>query len=131
MKVVLDTNVFISGVFWKGDSNRIILAWKEGKIKLVVSLEAISELARVLRDSKIKMPHELIKEWIDLIIKNSELVKIQNKIKIIKEDPTDDIFLETALIGRAKYIITQDAHLLKLKEFRGIRIITPGDFLKK
>lgn len=131
MKVVLDTNVFISGVFWKGDSNRIILAWKEGKIKLVVSLEAISELARVLRDFKIKMPHELIKEWIDLIIKNSELVKIQNKIKIIKEDPTDDIFLETALIGRAKYIITQDAHLLKLKEFRGIRIITPGDFLKK
>lgn len=130
MKVVLDTNVFISGIFWKGVPNKIILAWRQGKFTLVTSLEAIKELIKVLKDFKIGLPDELIKGWVDLIVENSELVMIEKKLKVIKEDPDDDVFIETALVGNAKFIVSQDKHLLKLKEFEKIKIITPSEFLR-
>ena len=72
MKVVLDTNIFISGIFWKGASNKVILNWKEGKFTLVTSLEAVSEIIKVLKDFKIRLSDEMIKEWIDLIIEDFE-----------------------------------------------------------
>ena len=130
MKVVLDTNIFISGIFWKGSSNRIITNWKEGKFTLVTSLEAISEVIKILKDFKIKLSDEMIKEWVDLIVRNSMIVEPKEKISIIKDDPKDNIFIETAVAGNVDYIVSQDNHLLKLKEFRGIKIITPEEFNK-
>ena len=130
MKVVLDTNIFISGIFWKGSSNRVISSWKEGKFTLVTSLEAFSEIIKVLKDFKIKLSDDMIKEWIDLIIRNSIIVEPIEKITIVKDDPKDNIFIETAVAGNVNYIVSQDNHLLKLKEFRGIKMITPEEFNK-
>jgi len=121
MKVVLDTNIFISGIFWKGSSNK-------GKSTLVTSLEVISEIIKVLKDFKIRLSDEIIKEWVDLIVRNSIIVEPKDKIKIVKNDPKDNIFIETAVAGNVDYIVSQDNHLLKLKEFRGIKIITPEEF---
>ena len=130
MKVVLDTNIFISGIFWKGSSNKVILNWREGKFTLVTSLEAVSEIIKVLKDFKIKLSDDMIKEWVDLIVRNSIIVEPKEKISIVKDDPKDNIFIETAVAGNADYIVTQDKHLLKLKGFRGIKIITPEEFNK-
>ena len=130
MKVVLDTNIFISGIFWKGSSDKVITNWREGKFTLITSLEAVSEIIKVLKDFKIKLSDEMIKEWVDLIVRNSIIVEPKEKIKIVKDDPKDDIFIETAVAGNVDYIISQDNHLLKLKEFRGIKIITPEEFNK-
>ena len=130
MKVVLDTNIFISGIFWKGGSNKVILNWKEGKFTLVTSLEAVSEIIKVLKDFKIKLSDEMIKEWVDLIVRNSMIVEPKEKIEAVKDDPKDNIFIETAVVGNADYIISQDNHLLKLKDFGGIKIITPEEFDK-
>src|SRR3990167_2670643 len=130
MKVVLDTNIFISGIFWKGSSNRIIANWKGGKFTLVTSLEAISEIIKILKDFKIKLSDEMIKEWVDLIVRNSMIVDPKEKIEAVKDDPKDNIFIETAVVGNADYIISQDNHLLKLKDFGGIKIITPEEFDK-
>ena len=130
MKVVLDTNIFISGIFWKGSSNRVITNWKEGKFTLVTSLEAASEIIKILKDFKIKLSDEMIKEWVDLIVRNSMIVEPKEKIAIVKDDPKDNIFIETAVAGNADYIVSQDNHLLKLKDFRGIKIITPDEFNK-
>ena len=130
MKVVLDTNIFISGIFWKGSSNRVINNWREGKFILVTSLEAVSEIIKILKDFKIKLSDEMIKEWVDLIVRNSMIVEPKEKIVIVKDDPKDDIFIETAVAGNADYIVSQDNHLLKLKEFRKIKIITPEEFNK-
>ena len=55
MKIILDTNVFISGIFWKGSSNKVISNWREGKFNLVTSLEAASEIIKVLKDFKIML----------------------------------------------------------------------------
>ncbi len=130
MKVVLDTNIFISGIFWKGSSNKVILNWREGKFTLVTSLEAVSEIIKILKDFKIKLSDEMIKEWVDLIVRNSMIVDPKEKIEAVKDDPKDNIFIETAVAGNVDYIVSQDNHLLKLKEFRGIKIITPEEFNK-
>ncbi|MBS3132184.1 putative toxin-antitoxin system toxin component, PIN family [Candidatus Woesearchaeota archaeon] len=130
MKVVLDTNIFISGIFWKGSSNKVITNWREEKFTLVTSLEAISEIIKVLKDFKIKLSDEMIKEWVDLIVRNSMIVDPKEKIEAVKDDPKDNIFIETAVVGNADYIISQDNHLLKLKDFGGIKIITPEEFDK-
>ena len=128
MKIVLDTNIFISGIFWRGSSNKVILNWKEGKFTLIASLGTISEITKVLKDFKIRLPDEMIRDWIGLIVRNSIIVEPKEKISIVKDDPKDNIFIETAVAGNADYIITQDNHLLKLKEFRRVKVITPEEF---
>ena len=130
MKSVLDTNIFISGIFWRGASNKVIINWKEGKFILVTSLKAVSEIIKVLKDFKIKLSDDMIKEWVDLIVRNSIIVESKEKILAVKDDPKDDIFIETAVAGNVNYIVSQDNHLLKLKDFRGIKIITPEEFNK-
>jgi uncharacterized protein len=130
MIVVLDTNIFISGIFWNGDSDKILTFWKEDKIKIINSDETVDELIRVLSKFKIQLSDELKKEWIKLIISNSTLVKPIENFTIIKEDPTDNKFIDVAVEGNADCIITNDKHLLKIKQFKNIKIITPKEFLK-
>ena len=97
---------------------------------MVTSLEAVSEIIKILKDFKIKLSDEMIKEWVDLIVRNSMIVEPKEKIDAVKDDPKDNIFIETAVAGNVDYIVSQDNHLLKLKEFRGIKIITPEEFNK-
>ncbi|MBS3163583.1 putative toxin-antitoxin system toxin component, PIN family [Candidatus Woesearchaeota archaeon] len=87
-------------------------------------------MIKVLRDFKIKLEDELLKYWIDLIVINSEFVSIKNELKIINEDETDNKFIETAIMGDADYIVTQDKHLLNVKKYKDIKIITPDKFLR-
>ena len=93
-------------------------------------LEAVSEIIKILKDFKIKLSDEMIKEWVDLIVRNSMIVEPKEKIDAVKYDPKDNIFIETAVAGNVDYIVSQDNHLLKLKDFRGIKIITPDEFNK-
>ena len=72
----------------------------------------------------------MIKEWSDLIVRNSIVVEPKEKIRAVKDDPKDDIFIEAAVAGSADFIVSQDKEVLKLKEFRGIKIITPEEFNK-
>ena len=93
MKVILDTNIFISGIFWKGSSNKTITNWKEGKFTLVTSLEGVSEIIKVLEDFKIKLSDDMIQEWVDLIVRNSIIIEPREKIEAVKDDPKDNIFI--------------------------------------
>ncbi len=128
MRAIIDTNVFISGIFWEGNfCSQIIDKWKNKKFELVSSLEIVNELIRTLKDFKIQMPLDMIKEWQDLIIENSVIVEPSIKINAIEEDPDDNKFLEDALAGKADLIISQDKHLLKLNEYKGIRIVKPEE----
>jgi uncharacterized protein len=131
IKVVLDTNIFISGIFWRGNyCSHIIDAWRSGKIILVSSIEIVQELIRTLRDFKIEMDKETMEMWRKMIIDNSTMVIPKKKLNIVKEDPDDDKFFEAALEGKADYIISQDKHILKVGEYRRIRTIHPQKFVK-
>ena len=129
MRIVLDTNIFISGIFWSGDSEKILFDWGNGKYKLIISTEIIREIVETLMDFKIQIPTNMLLLWISILSMNSNIVEPQEEINVVKEDADDNKFIEAAIEGNANYIITQDKHLLKIKEFRGIKILTPKEFL--
>lgn len=130
IRIVADTNVFLSGIFWKGNfSSQIIDLWRNGKIDLISSIPIIDELIKNLKGFKIKMEENIVEEWENMILENSSLVEPEEEIEIVKDDKDDNKFIEAAVTGKADYIITQDNHLLKIKEFRGIKILTPKEFL--
>lgn len=130
MRATIDTNVFVSGIFWEGNfCSQIIDKWKNKKFKLVSSIEIINELVKTLKDFKIQMPEEMIEEWRNLIIENSIIVEPTIKLNVIKEDSDDNKFLEASITGKVDIIISQDRHLLRLKEYQGIKIINPEEAL--
>jgi putative PIN family toxin of toxin-antitoxin system len=128
MRVVLDTNVFISGIFWEGNfCSQIIDKWRKGRFQLVSSPKLIDELVKILGNFKISMPEEMIEEWKNLIIENSIMVDPLAAIKAVKDDSEDDKFIEAAVYGEADFIVSQDKHLLKLKEYNKINILNPEE----
>ena len=128
MRIVLDTNVFISGIFWEGNfCSKIIDKWRKGIFQLVSSPKLVEELVETLRSFKISMPEEMIQEWKNLIIETSIMVDPIVAVKAVKDDPEDDKFVEAAVYGEADFIVSQDKHLLKLKEYNKIKILKPEE----
>src|SRR3989338_8234325 len=123
-KVVLDTNIFISALGWKGKPRQLFQKCINGELELVTSPQQISELMRVMSYPKFSFTQEEKDTFISIILEIARLVYITGKIKVIKEDPDDDAILETASLGKADYIISGDTHLLKLKEFGKVKIAT-------
>ena len=134
MRVVLDTNVLISATFWNGDSNRIIAKIEQKEAELIISKEILEEFVSVLGyeeiQKKIKDKNLEMKRTVEKIVSISTIVEPHQKFKVIKDDPDDDKFLDCAIEGNAEFIISQNKHLLKLKEFEGTKILTPSEFLK-
>ena len=129
MRVVLDTNVFISGIHWTGSSEKVLRAWMKKDFELISSLPIIDELIRILMNFKVPLDSEDISWWESLILEKSIIVVPTVKVDVVT-DPDDNKFVEAALEGKAKYIVSQDKHLLVLKEYRGIKVFHPDDFLK-
>jgi putative PIN family toxin of toxin-antitoxin system len=129
MRAVLDTNVFISGVFWAGMPGKILDAAQNDKFQLVTSLECIYELHRVLNEFKDKLGSDLADFWTIFAISKSFIALPQTRFLVIKEDPDDNKFLDAAVAGKAEYIVSGDKHLLNLGKFRNIKIMRPTDFL--
>ena len=128
MRGVIDTNVFVSGIFWEGNfCSQLIEKWKSKKFELISSMEIIDELVKTLKDFKIQMSDSMIEDWRNLIIENSIIVESTSKIEVIKDDPDDNKFLEVAVDGKAELIVSQDRHLLNLKEYNEIKIVKPEE----
>ena len=130
MKAILDTNIFLSGIHWSGASNKVLREWFIGSFTLVSSPQINRELFTQLRDFKIQMEMGEIEWWEDIVLEKSIMVVPKRKVDVIKDDPDDNKFIETALEGKAGYIVTQDKHLLSIKEFEGIKIVTPEEFFR-
>jgi putative PIN family toxin of toxin-antitoxin system len=131
MKVVIDTNIFVSS-FFGGNPRKIIDLWKNEKIKLCLSNAILDEYVDVLRRIGLKEEDEL-EELLSLFSRGFNIVFTTKtpKIKIIKNDPDDDKFIECAVALKAQTIITGDKEVLAIKEYMGIRILTPQKFLEK
>lgn len=130
-QVVLDTNVFISALFWKGNPNEILRKCYAKELKLLTSEEILGEIARILtRERKFELTKGEITKHIDIIKSNSELLMPKIRVNEITEDPADNKFLECAVAGKADYIVSGDRHLLNLKKYENIRILNSSEFLK-
>ena len=135
VKVVLDTNIWLSGIFWDGEASKIIEKAEKNEFEILISENILSEIVNVItRESKFQKHIINFKTSIEDILRTilsiSTLIKTKSTLNIIKSDPKDNIILEAALDGKADYIISYDRDLLNMLEFREIKIVNPSEFLK-
>ncbi len=132
IKAVLDTNTLISALGWKDGNPRKVLEFCIlGKCKLTESIGLIKEFVSVISRPKFYFINEEEKnQFLIFLLQISNLVEPKIKLNVIKDDPTDNIILECAVEGKVDYIVSGDQHLLQLKEFKGIKIVTAKKFLE-
>jgi putative PIN family toxin of toxin-antitoxin system len=129
MEVVLDTNVFVSGIFFTGPPYRILQAWRDDRVQLVVCLEIVAEYRRVAVRLARKYKSIDILPLIDLVAIRSRIVRARTLPKPVCEDPSDDIFLACALAAKTPFIVSGDGHLLKTSGFAGVQVLRPKTFV--
>ncbi len=131
MKIVLDTNVFVSGIFFKGPPYTILDAWRDGKLQLVISMEILEEYQRV---GMILAEEYRGIEWspiMELLIQNSMVYSAPRLPTPVCEDPDDDKFLGCALVSGSKVIVSGDRHLLAVSGYQNIEVLKPREFVNK
>ncbi|MBU3964820.1 putative toxin-antitoxin system toxin component, PIN family [Patescibacteria group bacterium] len=137
MRVVFDTNIFISMLIWRNKELESLYAlFRKNQITVSINLQIIQEITRVLNYPKFAIPLLKINLTAEKIIKaiiNDCLIfsSSEKPLKIIKDDPSDNIILDCALNSEADFIISGDKHLLKLKSFQNIPVLTPRQFLNR
>lgn len=125
-KVIVDTNVFISGAIYGGNSEKILNLISDSRLDLLISQEVFNELFDTLSD--FKTSRKVIRSLEKLFLLHSTLLSPIKRITLCR-DPKDNKFLELAWEGRADYLISGDKDLLSLKSFKSTRIVSPKEFL--
>ncbi|PIN77900.1 putative toxin-antitoxin system toxin component, PIN family [Candidatus Woesearchaeota archaeon CG10_big_fil_rev_8_21_14_0_10_33_12] len=133
MRLVLDTNVLVSGTFWTGSSFKVISLIDQDKVLFIVSPAILSEYDRILHSDEILDKTTLYQQTrikaIHKLLSKALIVDPKQKFNVANGDPDDNKFLEAAIEGKADYIISKDKHLLNIKIFKDIPILTPEQFL--
>jgi putative PIN family toxin of toxin-antitoxin system len=130
VRVVLDTNAVISALLFTGISSELVSLWQKGLITLLLSRQILDEYLRAFSYPKFKLSEEEIKELIqEEILPYAEVVKPRRRLRVVQRDPSDNKFLECAVAGKARVIISGDKDLLSLGRHREVRIQTPAQFL--
>lgn len=131
MRVVLDTNVFVSGVFFGGVPAKVLEAWRDGRIEVVVSAEILEEYVRVGDELAGRFPGVDLGPALELLAVSSTLVATPPLEQSISEDPDDDKFLACAVAAKARYVVSGDRDLLDVSPFGQIEVIRPRELLAR
>lgn len=130
MKVVLDTNILISGIFWDGNESELMKQCKVKEIINFASPETLNELERVLGYPKFGLTPGEIEDQMKNVLSFSSVVNPKIHVSIVEREPSDNIFLNCALAAGADFIISGNDHLLEIQEYNGIVILNASSFLK-
>lgn len=131
IQVVLDTNILISALLFKGELSRIVELWQEGKVLPNISRETFDELRTVLEYPKFSLTAAEIKSLIEHeILPFFEAVEVSEHVKGVCRDPGDDKFISCAISANADFIVTGDKDLSELKKYQFVRIIQASNFIK-
>lgn len=131
MRVVLDTNVLVSAIFFRGVPGRILAAWSEDRFDMVASVDILTEYRRVVARLERRFPSVAAQPLLDLIIRECHLVEPVPVAASACNDPDDLKFLGCALAGRARCIVSGDRALLRASGFEGIEVLTPTAFARR
>jgi putative PIN family toxin of toxin-antitoxin system len=131
LRIVLDTNVLISAIFFSGPPYKILKAWKEKPIQFIIAAEIFAEYVGVAENLSNNYVTVNISEILNLIAMHSEIVQPVVLKTQVCEDRDDDKFIACALSGEVEVIVSGDNHLLALNGFKGIKIIKPKSFFKE
>jgi len=129
IRAVLDTNILISSIFWKGKPYKIIKKGLNQEYRIILSLPILKETKKKLRN-KFDVPKSKVDLLINILMTYSEVIDVETNLKVVKDDPDDDKIIECAVDGEADYIITGDSHLTKIGEHDQIKILKPHQFLE-
>lgn len=127
-RVVLDTNVIISGFLWKGNENKVLEYCLNDKFHLLTSDFILREVRRVL-SNKFHLEPRRIQRYTEELTKVSTILQTAGIITILKDDPSDNFIIETAILGNADLIVTGDKHLLKLERYENITILNASSII--
>jgi putative PIN family toxin of toxin-antitoxin system len=129
---VLDTNTLISALLFSGTASRLVPLWQSRRITVLVSKEILQEYLRVLASPKFQLgDHEIRALVEEELLPFAETIRVRRRLAVVRRDPEDDKFLECAVAGRAEYLVTGDRDLRELGSYRGITILTVGEFLER
>lgn len=135
MRVVIDTNVWVSGLLWGGQPGLLLKLIEAEQIDAVASPEMLNELARVLGYQKFQKRLQnlgfTVTDLLEMVQDHVTLISpTKTEHSLVQADPDDEIFLHCAISANATVVISGDDHLLVLKEIRGIPIIQAQNFLE-
>jgi putative PIN family toxin of toxin-antitoxin system len=132
VKVVFDTNVVVSASFWRGPPFDCLRAWAQGRCEAVVSPPLLAEYHETILELKREYSARSFVPWADLLTASAILVFPPDRVTGATPDPDDEMILECAQAAEAGCIVSGDKkHLLTLRQFRGIPIVGPADFLRR
>ena len=129
-KVVVDTNIYLSGTFWQGLPQKVLNSGRDKKIVLFATKDILDEIREKMVD-KLNISAEDAEIFIEDILTYTEVVKVRERAKIVEGDPDDDKFFDCALACKADFIVSGDSDLLNVGEYRGIKILTARRFLEE
>jgi putative PIN family toxin of toxin-antitoxin system len=129
VRVVLDTNVLISGVFFAGAPSEILKAWSDDRFELVLSEEIIEEYQRVGEVLGRRFPGVSLWPILELIVARARICLSPRLPEGVCDDPADDKFLACALAGGARVIVSGDKALLRTSGYGGVKVMTPRQFI--
>jgi putative PIN family toxin of toxin-antitoxin system len=135
MRIVVDTNTVISGIARAaGNPYQILELWRQGTIELLSSTATVTELERVLTYPRVRKLHQLsdeqIKRFVTLYRTQTTHIVVNFALQAVESDPDDNMIIELAVAGNARYIVTGDKkHLLPIGRYRGVEIVSPATFL--
>ncbi len=131
IRAVVDTNVFISSTLYEGFASKLLSYWQQRRFIYLISKQILEEYIKVLSYPKFRLTKEEIK-WVikEELLPYVDTVKIKAPVSVVKTDPSDNIFLSTAVEGKASFVISGDRHLLVLKKYQYIQIVRIRDFLE-
>jgi len=128
--VVLDTNVLVSALFWGGVEATVVGLVEAGMVEGYTCQAIIDELTRVLRYPRFGLTEEEVEDVRNYYITILVVVNPDVRVDIVEDDPDDNKVLENAFEVNARFIVTGDRHLLKLGEYRGVKILQAAEFLQ-
>ena len=131
MNIVLDTNVFISGIFFSGPPYEILKAWKNSRIQIVLTQQILEEYHRVAESLAEQFPDVDIRPIIELLSIHCLFINADNFETSVCDDPNDEKFIECAVAGNIKTIVSGDKHLLNISGYQGIAVLKPREFIDK
>ena len=131
MKVVLDTNVFVSGVFFGGTPGRVLEAWPDGRAEVVLSRDIIEEYVRVGEELASRFQGVDLGPALELLAVSTTLVDSTQLPEPVSRDPDDDKFLACALAAGADCVISGDRDLLDVSPYEGVVVMSPRDFVEQ
>jgi putative PIN family toxin of toxin-antitoxin system len=128
MRIVLDTNVLMSGIFFAGPPASVLAAWAEGRLELLATVEILAEYRRVGSRLSRKYASVDIDPVLDLVVRESRILEPFPVPADACDDKDDIKFLACAISGQATCVVSGDRALLRASGHEGIEVVTPRDF---